>query len=118
MKKMEEYLGVRPTTDSEGVLQDVHWSFGAFGYFPTYTLGNLYSVQFYNQARRELPGLDDSCARGDFSGLLGWLRKNIHIVGRGRKAEELVLELTGQELSAQPFMDYLEAKYKSLYSID
>ena len=117
-EKMEEYLGVRPTTDSEGVLQDVHWSFGAFGYFPTYTLGNLYSVQFYNQARRELPGLDDSCARGDFSGLLGWLRKNIHIVGRGRKAEELVLELTGQELSAQPFMDYLEAKYKSLYSID
>ena len=117
-EKMEEYLGVRPTTDSEGVLQDVHWSFGAFGYFPTYTLGNLYSVQFYNQARRDLPGLDDSCARGDFSGLLGWLRKNIHIVGRGRKAEELVLELTGQELSAQPFMDYLEAKYKSLYSID
>ena len=117
-EKMEEYLGVRPTTDSEGVLQDVHWSFGAFGYFPTYTLGNLYSVQFYNQARRELPGLDDSCARGDFSGLLGWLRKNIHAVGRGRKAEELVLELTGQELSAQPFMDYLEAKYKSLYSID
>jgi carboxypeptidase Taq len=117
-EKMEEYLGVQPTTDSEGVLQDVHWSFGAFGYFPTYTLGNLYSVQFYNQARKDLPGLDDSCARGDFSGLLGWLRKNIHTIGRGRKAEELVLELTGQELSAKPFMDYLETKYKSLYNID
>ena len=116
--KMEEYLGVRPATDAEGVLQDVHWSFGAFGYFPTYTLGNLYSVQFFNQAKLDIPGLDESCARGDFSGLLSWLRKNIHSVGRGRKAEELVLELTGQELSAQPFMAYLEAKYKSLYSID
>ncbi len=116
--KMEEYLGVRPSNDAEGVLQDVHWSFGAFGYFPTYTLGNLYSVQFFNQAELDLPGLDDSCARGDFSALLSWLRENIHDVGRGRKAEELVLELTGQPLSAQPFMDYLEAKYKALYSID
>ncbi|MCF7826802.1 MAG: carboxypeptidase M32, partial [Candidatus Marinimicrobia bacterium] len=94
-KKMEEYLGVTPTTDSEGVLQDVHWSFGAFGYFPTYTLGNLYSVQFFNQAKKDIPYLDDSYIRGDFSALLGWLRKNIHSVGRGRKAEELVLELTG-----------------------
>ena len=117
-EKMEEYLGVTPQTDSEGVLQDVHWSFGAFGYFPTYTLGNLYSVQFYNQAKQDLPGLDESCARGDFSTLLGWLREHIHSVGRGRKAEELVQEITGQALSAQPFMDYLEAKYKSVYSID
>jgi carboxypeptidase Taq len=117
-EKMEEYLGVTPATDSEGVLQDVHWSFGAFGYFPTYTLGNLYSVQFFNQAKIELPGLDESCARGDFSSLLGWLREHIHSIGRGRKAEELVLELTGQPLSAQPFMDYLESKYKMIYSID
>jgi len=117
-EKMEEYLGVRPTNDAEGVLQDVHWSFGAFGYFPTYTLGNLYSVQFFNQAKQDLPGLNESCARGDFSALLGWLRDNIHSHGRGRKAEELVLELTGQPLSAQPFLDYLEAKYKAIYSID
>jgi len=116
--KMDEYLGVRPSTDSEGVLQDVHWSFGAFGYFPTYTLGNLYSVQFFNQAKKDLPGLDESCARGDFSGLLGWLREHIHRVGRGRKAEELVQEITGKALSAQPFMDYLETKYKGIYSID
>lgn len=116
-EKMEEYLGITPATDSEGVLQDVHWSFGAFGYFPTYTLGNLYSVQFFNQALLDIAGLDESCARGDFSGLLAWLRKNIHSVGRGRKASELVLELTGQPLSAKPFMDYLEAKYKTLYSL-
>jgi len=117
-EKMGEYLGVTPKSDSEGVLQDVHWSFGAFGYFPTYTLGNLYSVQFFNQALKDISGLDDSCGRGDFSGLLEWLRKHIHSIGRGRKAEELVRELTGQPLSAQPFMDYLEAKYKRLYNID
>jgi len=117
-EKMEEYLGIRPSTDTEGVLQDVHWSFGAFGYFPTYTLGNLYSIQFYNQAQEDIPGLDESCARGDFSGLLEWLRIHIHSIGRGRKAEELVQELTGQPLSAQPFMDYLETKYKQLYSIE
>ena len=115
--KMEEYLGIRPETNAEGVLQDVHWSFGAFGYFPTYTLGNLYSVQFFNKAKEDLPGLHDSFARGDFSGLLNWLRKKIHSKGRGRKAEELVLELTGQKLSAGPFMDYLEEKYKKIYSL-
>jgi len=116
-EKMAEYLGVRPETDTDGVLQDVHWSFGAFGYFPTYTLGNLYSVQFYNQARQDLSGLDESFSRGDFSGLLGWLRENIHHRGRGRKAEELVRELTGQNLTAAPFLDYLEDKYKKIYSI-
>lgn len=117
-EKMEEYLGITPPTDSEGVLQDVHWSFGAFGYFPTYTLGNLYSVQFYNQALIDIPGLEESCGRGDFTGLLEWLRKNIHSLGRSRKAEELVVEITGQPLSAQPFMDYLEAKYKNLYGLE
>jgi len=115
--KMEEYLGIRPTSDTEGVLQDVHWSFGAFGYFPTYTLGNLYSVQFFNQVKKEISGLDESFARGDYSGLLNWLRQNIHRRGRGRKAEELVLELTGQPLSASPFMDYLEEKYTRVYSL-
>ncbi|NQV14476.1 carboxypeptidase M32, partial [bacterium] len=96
---------------------DVHWSFGAFGYFPTYTLGNLYSVQFFNQAKQEIPGLEDQFGRGDFSALLGWLRENIHSRGRGRKAGELLKELTGQELSAQPFMDYLEKKYREIYSL-
>jgi carboxypeptidase Taq len=115
--KMEEYLGIRPENDAEGVLQDVHWSFGAFGYFPTYTLGNLYSVQFFNQVREEIPGLDENFARGDFSQLLTWLRKNIHSKGRSRKAEELLIELTGEPLSAAPFMDYLEEKYKKIYSI-
>ncbi len=116
-EKMEEYLGIQPANDAEGVLQDVHWSFGAFGYFPTYTLGNLYSVQFFNQARKDITGLNELLARGDFAELLKWLRENIHSKGRGRKAEELVQELTGEELSAQPFMEYLEEKYKRIYSL-
>ncbi|MCF6237535.1 MAG: carboxypeptidase M32 [Candidatus Marinimicrobia bacterium] len=115
--KMEEYLGIRPQNDAEGVLQDVHWSFGAFGYFPTYALGNLYSVQFFNQVKQDIPGLEEQFARGDFSNLLKWLRDNIHSKGRGRKAEELVLELTGKPLSAQPFMDYLETKYRKIYNL-
>jgi len=115
--KMEEYFGIKPANDAEGVLQDVHWSFGAFGYFPTYTLGNLYSVQFFNQAKKDVPGLRDQFGRGDFSALLTWLRENIHSKGRGRKAEELVVDLTGAPLSAQPFMDYLEAKYTKIYNL-
>lgn len=115
--KMEEYVGVRPKNDSEGVLQDVHWSFGAFGYFPTYTLGNLYSVQFFNHYKKQVAGSEELFARGDFSSLLKWLRENIHSKGRGRKAEELLLEITGQALSAEPFMDYLEEKYRLIYRL-
>lgn len=115
--KMEEYVGIRPKNDSEGVLQDVHWSFGAFGYFPTYTLGNLYSVQFYNQAKKDIPGLEDQYTHGKFNHLLDWLRTNIHSKGRGVTASELVLNVTGSELSAKPFLDYLEKKYRGIYSI-
>lgn len=74
-------------------------------------------MQFFNQARIDVAGMEESFARGDYSGLLTWLRENIHSKGRGRKAEELVLELAGQELSAQPFMDYLEAKYRKVYNL-
>ncbi len=115
--KMEEYLGIRPETDSDGVLQDVHWSFGAFGYFPTYTLGNLYSVQFFNQANKDIPDLTEHLSRGECGQLLEWLRKQIHIKGRSRKAEELVLEVTGEKLSAKPFLDYLESKYNRIYGL-
>lgn len=116
-EKMVEYLGVEPPDDRQGVLQDVHWSFGAFGYFPTYTLGNLYSVQFFNQVEKEHPGLQEQMGRGDFSTLLAWLREKIHRVGRGRKARELVVDVTGQELSAEPFITYLEEKYRRIYKL-
>jgi carboxypeptidase Taq len=113
--KMEEYLGIRPENDATGVLQDVHWSFGAFGYFPTYTLGNLYSVQFFNQALKDIPELRENMARGEFGGLLNWLREKIHRVGRRQSARELVQSVTGSPLSAKPFLEYLEKKYSAIY---
>ena len=74
-QKMKDYLGIVPTSDSEGVLQDVHWSFGAFGYFPTYTLGNLYSVQFFEQAKLEISHLEDKIATGQLLVLRRWLSR-------------------------------------------
>ncbi len=115
--KMEKYLGIRPDNDANGVLQDVHWSFGAIGYFPTYTLGNLYSVMWYNQAQSEINGLDSELAVGNLAPLRDWLRAKIHRHGRSKTAGELVREVTGQELSAKPFLDYLERKYKGIYEL-
>ena len=114
---MERYLGIRPRSDAEGVLQDVHWSFGAIGYFPTYTLGNLYSVQFFQQAQAELGDLEDQIARGHFEGLREWLREKIHQVGRAMTAEELVQKVTGHPLSAEPFLQYIETKYTEIYNL-
>lgn len=115
--KMEEYLGIRPDSDANGVMQDVHWSFGGFGYFPTYALGNLYNVPMMNQAREELKGLDDQIARGKFADLREWLRTKVHLVGRRRTAAELIEDITGEKLTAEPFMDYLENKYQAIYQL-
>jgi len=113
--KMEEYLGVRQGTDAEGVLQDVHWSFGGFGYFPTYALGNLYNVPIFNQAQNEIEDLDIKIASGNLIELRNWLGEKVHRVGRRRTAAELIVDITGKKLSANPFMDYLEDKYKEVY---
>ena len=115
--KMKSYLGIVPPTDREGVLQDVHWSLGAIGYFPTYTLGNLYSVQFFNQARRDIPDLPDRIARGDLLSLKAWLNERIHRWGRLYTADELVRRLTGEPLSPVHFLTYLENKYGELYKL-
>src|SRR3989449_6934862 len=106
--KMKSCLGVVPPTDREGVLQDVHWSIGAIGYFPTYTLGNLYAVQFFNQARRALPDLPDRIARGDLLSLKAWLNKHIHRRGRLYTADALEGRVPGGPLSPARFLDYLE----------
>jgi carboxypeptidase Taq len=115
--KMQEYLGVRPETDKVGVLQDIHWSMGAFGYFPTYALGNLYAVPIMNQAVKEIPNLHDHIKKGEFMLLRTWLFKQIHQKGQRFYAEELIQNLTGTPLTAQPFLDYLEAKYKDIYGL-
>jgi len=110
-----ELLGLTPPNDREGVLQDVHWSSGAFGYFPSYCLGNMMAAQFWYRAQADLPGLDESFAQGDFSRLLGWLRRNIHEQGRRHDSRELVKVVTGEPLSPQPLLRYLRERYGALY---
>jgi carboxypeptidase Taq len=116
-EKMEEYLGIRPQHDADGVLQDVHWSMGAFGYFPTYTLGNLYAVQFFEQAKRELPAVERDIAAGQFLGLRRWLEQKIHRWGRMFTADNLCQRITGSSLDPEPFLRYVEQKYAELYRL-
>jgi carboxypeptidase Taq len=113
--KMKENLGIEPPDDKDGCMQDIHWAWGMIGYFPTYTLGNLYSVQFYNEARRQIGDLDDRIARGDLHALAEWLREKIHRVGHRRLAHELIADVTGRELQAQPYIEYLESKFSDIY---
>ncbi len=114
-QRYRQYLGITPPDDRSGVLQDVHWSAGLIGYFPTYSLGNLYAAQFFAKAESELGNFGESFARGDFRPLLGWLRENVHRHGQRYSAAELVQRATGQPLSAGPLVDHLTAKMASLY---
>lgn len=116
-EKMQSYLGIVPERDAEGVLQDVHWSMGAFGYFPTYTLGNLYSVQFFEQAQLELPQLNEDMAAGHLVPLRRWLEQKIHRWGRMFTPDHLARRVTGSGVNPEPFLRYLEAKYAELYRL-
>ena len=114
---MQSYLGIMPERDAEGVLQDVHWSMGAFGYFPTYTLGNLYSVQFFEQATQEIPQLNKEIEAGNLIPLRRWLEQKIHRWGRMFTPAHLSRRVTGAEVNPEPFLRYLEEKYGSLYRL-
>ncbi len=116
-EKYRQYLGIVPDRDAEGVLQDVHWSAGLVGYFPTYTLGNLYASQFFATADQELGGLHGQFARGEFRPLRDWLREKIHRHGQRYSAAELVKRVTGRELSSGPLLTDLREKYGELYGI-
>lgn len=116
-EKMMEYVGAAPDSDANGVLQDVHWSGGAIGYFPTYTLGNLYSVQFLNQAKKELPDLTADIEKGNLLPLKGWLNEKIHRWGRTYSSDELVRRITGEPLNPRYFVEYLTEKFGRLYRI-
>lgn len=113
---MKALLGIEPPTDREGVLQDIHWSMGAFGYFPTYALGNLYAAQFTETMRKEI-SLESQIEKGEIRPVLKWLRENIHVHGSQYYPNELVKKVTGKALSSQYFMDYIERKYSALYQI-
>lgn len=110
-----KYLGIRPDSDKTGVLQDVHWSHGMFGYFPTYSLGSFYAAQFFEQATKDVTGLKDQLRSGDMSQLLHWLREHIHQFGRRYTSEELCKRITGKGLDFSAFMHYAEQKYSEVY---
>ena len=115
--KMEEYLGIRPSSDSEGVLQDVHWSGGAFGYFPSYTLGAMYACQFYSKMLLDIGDIPKKIKEGNFSCIKKWLNDNIHQKGRLYSTDDLILKVTGEKLDPCFFIDYLKKKYSEIYNL-
>ena len=114
-QRAQELLGLTPPNDREGVLQDVHWSGGMFGYFPSYCLGNMMAAQLWYRALADLPGVEEDFARGDFSRLLGWLRRNVHEKGRRHDTQELVRVITGESLTPKHLLRYLGERYLPLY---
>ncbi|GAE30538.1 carboxypeptidase M32 [Halalkalibacter hemicellulosilyticus] len=114
-EKMKEYLGVVPNHNGEGVLQDVHWSFGAFGYFPSYALGYIYAAQIKEAIVRDLPQFDQYISQGDYTLIHEWLKKHIHQHGAMKKPAEIIKDITGNGINAKPLLSYLNEKYRRLY---
>ncbi len=115
--KMQEFLGVTPSTTRDGALQDIHWSSGLIGYFPTYQLGNLISLQLWDKINRDIPDLASQIERGEFAALLGWLRMNLHQHGRKFTSNELLQRITSNGLNPAPYLKYLKAKYSEIYGL-
>lgn len=113
--KMEDYLGVVPENDAEGVLQDIHWAAGDYGSFPCYTIGNLVAAQVYESAQANVPRLKEGIRQGDFAPLQEWLRGKIYIHGRAYSTDELLLSNTGKSLSAKDYLSHIHEKYSSIY---
>lgn len=116
-KKYMEYLGVKPLNDAEGILQDVHWSDGSFGYFPSYALGNLYGAQMYYKLLQEKPEVMNDIAKGKFDVVNEWLKEKVHKYGAQYKPEELIEKITGEELNSKYFIKYLKDKYLEVYKV-
>ena len=116
-EKIEEYLGITPPNDTLGVLQDIHWSFGGFGYFPSYSLGNLYAAQMLYTILKEMPDFYDNIESGNFQAIREWLRENVHQYGKLYTPNELIVKITGEELDAKYLVKYLEEKYAEVYKL-
>jgi carboxypeptidase Taq len=114
-QKYKTYLGMDVPDDAAGVLQDVHWSWGSFGYFPTYSFGSAYAAQFAAAMRRDIPVLDESIRKGEFSPSTMWLRKHVHQYGCLYTPAELIKQATGKPFDASDFLNYLETKFKAIY---
>ncbi len=117
-RKMQQYFGITPATDTEGVLQDTHWACGLFGYFPSYTLGNMLAAQIFAAAERSIPDLENKIAAGSFTELNNWLSKNIHYYGRRYQTKKLIEKATGKAPEAKDYINYLETKFKELYGLN
>ncbi|MCB9461264.1 MAG: carboxypeptidase M32 [Anaerolineaceae bacterium] len=115
--KFTSFFGITPPDDANGVLQDIHWSAGLFGYFATYALGNLLSVQYYNQALKDHPGIPDEIAQGKFDTLLTWLNENIHKYGRKYNGAELTRRVTGEDIQSDSYIAYLTDKFSGIYGL-
>lgn len=116
-EKMKEYFGVDIKNDSEGVMQDVHWSGGSFGYFPTYVLGTIYASQLYGGAKKEIKDLEKDVEKGDYGRIREWLVEKIHRQGRKQLAEELIKSVCGERLNVDIYLEYLNKKYSEIYKI-
>ncbi len=114
-QKMQEYFGIKVRNDKEGVLQDIHWSLGAFGYFPTYIIGTIYAAQLYQTLLKKYPSIEKDIAKGNYTTIRTWLQKNIHQYGALYLADDLIKKTCGQGLNPQTYLDYLTKKYKTLY---
>jgi carboxypeptidase Taq len=116
-ERFKKYFGIEVDKDANGCLQDIHWSSGLFGYFPTYTLGNIYAAQFFVKAQADIPDLTQKFESGDFLTLREWLRVNIHQHGLRYRANDLCKRVTGEGLSHKPMMDYMNKKFGEIYGI-
>jgi carboxypeptidase Taq len=116
-EKYEEYLGITPPSNADGCLQDIHWSMGIQGYFPTYTLGNLVAAQMWRTIQKQLPGLEQQIEQGRFDILRGWLNENVHRPGRMYRSDDMIKRLTGEPLNSDHFIGYLKEKFGPIYGI-
>ena len=115
--KMDDYLGIVPPNDAQGVLQDVHWSSGLMGYFSTYALGNLVSAQLWEKINQDIKDLDDQIRKGKFDSLLGWLREKIHVYGHKYDPQDLMQKITGSKIDSAAYVRYLTNKYSNIYGL-
>jgi len=116
-KRMQDYIGITPPDDKDGCMQDIHWSFGGFGYFPTYALGNLVSLQLWECIQRDIPDLDKQIASGKFAELLSWLRENVHKYGHKFEPQVLIQKITGSKIDPNPYIRYLKRKFGEIYGL-
>jgi carboxypeptidase Taq len=115
--KMQDYVGITPPDDAHGVLQDIHWAAGLFGYFPTYALGNLVSAQLWEKINKDIRDLDDQIRDGKFNSLLGWLREKVHVYGHKYDPQDLIQKVTGSKIDSAAYVRYLNKKYSDIYGL-